>query len=185
MGDLGSISGLGRSPRGGHGNSLQYSGLENPTEEPAGYSPWVPKSWAGLSDYELCTILYLPFHCINLCLVIKILIGLNNQNCHCIVALTSFSFLLWLFTENLETSLMYAQFRDNPRIWAGLECILGESFCYSSFLYGISLLNFLPLWWPSKSIIFWLSQTNVWGFLLQFYVRWATRMRVPSGDFIY
>ena len=28
-GDLGSIPGLGRSPGGGHGNSLQYSGLEN------------------------------------------------------------------------------------------------------------------------------------------------------------
>ena len=28
-GDLGSISGLGRSPRGGHGNALQYSRLEN------------------------------------------------------------------------------------------------------------------------------------------------------------
>ena len=29
MGDLGSISGLGRSPGGRHGNPLQYSGLEN------------------------------------------------------------------------------------------------------------------------------------------------------------
>ena len=28
--DLGSISGLGRSPGGGHGNPLQYSCLENP-----------------------------------------------------------------------------------------------------------------------------------------------------------
>ena len=27
-GDLGLIPGLGRSPRGGHGNPLQYSGLE-------------------------------------------------------------------------------------------------------------------------------------------------------------
>ena len=30
MGDLGSISGLGRFPRGGHSNPLQYSCLENP-----------------------------------------------------------------------------------------------------------------------------------------------------------
>ena len=30
MGDLGSIPLLGRSPRGGHGNPLQYSCLENP-----------------------------------------------------------------------------------------------------------------------------------------------------------
>ena len=37
-GDLGSIPGLGRSPRGGHGNLLQYSCLETPhgTEEPSG-----------------------------------------------------------------------------------------------------------------------------------------------------
>ena len=28
-GDMGSISGLGRSPGGGHGNPLQYSCLEN------------------------------------------------------------------------------------------------------------------------------------------------------------
>ena len=33
-GGLGSIPGLGRSPGGGHGNPLQYSGLENPHGEP-------------------------------------------------------------------------------------------------------------------------------------------------------
>ena len=33
--DMGLISGLGRSPGGGHGNPLQYSCLENPmVEEP-------------------------------------------------------------------------------------------------------------------------------------------------------
>ena len=30
--DLGSIPGLGRSPGAGHGDSLQYSGLENPMD---------------------------------------------------------------------------------------------------------------------------------------------------------
>ena len=30
--DLGSIPGLGRSPRGGHGNPPQYSCLENPMD---------------------------------------------------------------------------------------------------------------------------------------------------------
>ena len=30
--DVGLISGLGRSPGGGHGNPLQYSCLENPTD---------------------------------------------------------------------------------------------------------------------------------------------------------
>ena len=35
VGDLGSIPGLGRSPGGGHGNSLQYSCLENPMDRRA------------------------------------------------------------------------------------------------------------------------------------------------------
>ena len=34
-GDLGSVSGLGRSPGGGHGNSLQYSCRENSTDRGA------------------------------------------------------------------------------------------------------------------------------------------------------
>ena len=41
-GDPHSIPGLGRSPGGGHGNSLQYSCLENPHGQRSlmGYSPW-------------------------------------------------------------------------------------------------------------------------------------------------
>src|SRR5574337_1023980 len=41
-GDLGLISGLGRSPGGRHGNPLQYSCLENLQGQRslAGYSPW-------------------------------------------------------------------------------------------------------------------------------------------------
>ena len=41
VGDLGSIPGLGRSPAGGRGNTLQYSCLENPHGQRslAGYSP--------------------------------------------------------------------------------------------------------------------------------------------------
>ena len=35
VGELGSIPGLGRSPGGGHGNLLQYSCLENPTDRRA------------------------------------------------------------------------------------------------------------------------------------------------------
>ena len=40
--DLGLNPGSGRSPRGGHGNPLQYSCLENPHGQRslAGYSPW-------------------------------------------------------------------------------------------------------------------------------------------------
>ena len=42
VGDLDSVSGLGRSPGGGHGNPLQYSCLENlhGQRSLAGYSPW-------------------------------------------------------------------------------------------------------------------------------------------------
>ena len=36
--------GLGRSPGEGHGNPLQYSGLENPMDRGA-YSPWGCKEW--------------------------------------------------------------------------------------------------------------------------------------------
>ena len=41
-GDLGTVPGLGRSPGGGHGNPLQYSGLENPHGQRSlvDYSPW-------------------------------------------------------------------------------------------------------------------------------------------------
>ena len=42
-GDLSSIPGSGRSPGGGHGNPLQYSCLENPTDRGAWratYNPW-------------------------------------------------------------------------------------------------------------------------------------------------
>ena len=35
VGDLGLIPGLGRSPGGGHGNTLQYSCLENPMDSGA------------------------------------------------------------------------------------------------------------------------------------------------------
>ena len=52
LGDSGSSPGWGRSPEGGHGNSLQYSCLENSTDRGA----WgatvhgVSKSWAQLSN---------------------------------------------------------------------------------------------------------------------------------------
>ena len=39
-GDLGLIPGLERSPGGGHGNSLQYSCLENPMDRGDWRGPW-------------------------------------------------------------------------------------------------------------------------------------------------
>ena len=44
--DSGSIPGLGRSPGAGHGNSLQYSCLENPMDRGAWWATihWVTKT---------------------------------------------------------------------------------------------------------------------------------------------
>ena len=51
-GDLSLISGLGRSPGGGHGSPPQYSGLENPMDRGAWQATvhGVVKSWTQLSD---------------------------------------------------------------------------------------------------------------------------------------
>ena len=62
-GDLGSIPRLGGSPGGGHGNLLQYSGLENPHghRSLAGYSPWGHKEWnmtEQLSHTIMMTLFY-------------------------------------------------------------------------------------------------------------------------------
>ena len=50
--DAGSIPGSGRSPKGGHGNPLQYSCLENPMDRGAWQATvyGVAKSWTQLSD---------------------------------------------------------------------------------------------------------------------------------------
>ena len=48
-GDLGSISGLGRSPGEGKGYPLQYSGLENSMDYTV---HGVAKSWTQLSDFH-------------------------------------------------------------------------------------------------------------------------------------
>ena len=72
-GDSGSIPGLGRSPRGGHGNPLQYSCLEYPRGQRsmAGYSPWGCKesgTTERLSTAHNCfTVLgwFLPYNSMN------------------------------------------------------------------------------------------------------------------------
>ena len=53
VGDLGSISGLGRSPGEGNGNPLQYSCLENPMDGGAWWATvhGVAKSQTQLSDF--------------------------------------------------------------------------------------------------------------------------------------
>ena len=59
--DMGSIPGLGRSPEGGHGNSLQYSCLEDPHGQRSlvGYSPWgrrVGHNWMCAHTQMITTI---------------------------------------------------------------------------------------------------------------------------------
>ena len=51
-GDMGLIPGLGRSPKGGNGNPLQYSCLGNPMDRRAWRATVhrVTKSWTQLSD---------------------------------------------------------------------------------------------------------------------------------------
>ena len=51
-GDLGSISGLGRSPGEGHGHPLQCSCSENPMDRGAWLQSLVTKSWTRLSDFR-------------------------------------------------------------------------------------------------------------------------------------
>ena len=71
-GDLGSIPGLGRSPGGRHGNSLQYSCLENPhgQRSQVGYGPWghkglgmteVTKHSTSLRDDRYCQLGFPPY----------------------------------------------------------------------------------------------------------------------------
>ena len=57
-GDLGSISGLGRSPGEGNGYPLQYSGLENSVDREAWQSTFheVPKSWTQLSNFHFTNV---------------------------------------------------------------------------------------------------------------------------------
>ena len=60
MGDLGSIPGLGRSPRQANGYPLHYSGLENPMDRGAWRTTvqGVTKSWIQLSHKHTHTTLY-------------------------------------------------------------------------------------------------------------------------------
>ena len=55
IGDRDSVSELGRSPGGGNGNPLQYSGLENPMVRGAWWStvPRVTKSWTQLKQLSI------------------------------------------------------------------------------------------------------------------------------------
>ena len=53
--DLGSIPGLGSSPRRGHGNPLQYSCLENPMDRGAWWAMVhrVAKRWTQLKQFSM------------------------------------------------------------------------------------------------------------------------------------
>ena len=61
VGDLGSIPGLGRFPRGGHGNPLQYCCLENSHGQRSleGYSPWGRKESDTMEQLSIAQ--HMPF----------------------------------------------------------------------------------------------------------------------------
>ena len=63
-GDLSLMPELGRSPRGGHGNPLRYSCLENPHGQRSleGYSPWGRKESDMTEQLSTarCIIVYMP-----------------------------------------------------------------------------------------------------------------------------
>ena len=67
VGDLGSILGLGRFPRGGHSKPIQYSCLENPHGQKSlvGYSAW------GLKELDMTEWLSTAQHMMVLFLVFK------------------------------------------------------------------------------------------------------------------
>ena len=71
--DTGLILGLGRSSRGGHGNSLQYSCLENPMYRGAWHSTVhrVAKNQTQLKQRGTHTQTYLHTHIISNCLFIE------------------------------------------------------------------------------------------------------------------
>ena len=66
--DVGSIPGIGRSPRKGNGNPLQYSCLENPMDKEVWWVTFhgVAKSWTRLSDFLFfllsCMVLHSLLH---------------------------------------------------------------------------------------------------------------------------
>ena len=61
QGDVGSIPGLGRSPKVGNGNPLQYSCLENPTDRGAWRATVhrVAKGWTRLSMHTWFFSMYI------------------------------------------------------------------------------------------------------------------------------
>ena len=94
-GDLGSIPGLGRFPREGNGNQLQYSCLESPMDRGAWWATvcGIAKSQTGLSPAHSNTVLSMRSHSSNdavllnpalrltsvfLCSIIRILTSLNR-----------------------------------------------------------------------------------------------------------
>ena len=62
--DAGSVSGLGRSPGGGHGNPLQYPCLENPMDRGAWWTTvhGVTKSWTRLKQLSVHTHIHTHTH---------------------------------------------------------------------------------------------------------------------------
>ena len=127
MGDLGLTPGLGRSPGGGHGNSLQYSCLKNPCRQRSlvGYSPWGRKQSdmteqlstgkAVLPGWVLVSIVQ---PCLTLC---------NPMDWT--VVLQAFLSMGILQARILECiAVPFSRESSWPRGWTQVSCIAGKSF---------------------------------------------------------
>ena len=95
--DMSSISELGRSPGGGHGNPLQYSCLENPMDRGAWWATIhrVAKSWIGMR--QLSTHIYL---CI--CLSVYIYFFLESFPLQVSVILYIYIYFHYILFRNIE-----------------------------------------------------------------------------------
>ena len=101
-GDLGSISGLGRSPSGGHGNSLQYACLENPMDRGAWRAPvhGITKSRSQLSTARCSVCIFLSVSqfvpSLHMCPLVTIVCFLYLWVCFCFASKFICTFFFFL-----------------------------------------------------------------------------------------
>ena len=108
-GDLGSVPGLGKSPREGHGNPLQYSCLENPKGRGAWWATVrrVTKSQTWLKRLSIHTVIS-DFEHLFMCLLAICMSSLENVYSDSSVH-RSLTLLLRLFLFSISTSFIVFQ----------------------------------------------------------------------------
>ena len=132
-GDLGSVSGLGRSPGEGKGYPLQYSRLENSMDR----GPWratvhgVAKSWILLSDWtELNWTAHLKFKVNNVdCWILEKVKMKVAQSCLTLCDPMDYRVHKILHVRILEwVAFPFSRGSSQPRDWTQVSCIAGGFF---------------------------------------------------------